>query len=691
MVNFDFGQGTTKFLFTINDKNEVRISAINKDIFDNDFERNYLEDMQVLCELEVSGRGNCKHGGDRHFSCSESVLLKYKSHEIIENSDYNELVVVQFDDICEVETHFVEFKNTNTIRVFNIITNTSDSVFTVEYISSLVLYGLFGKNIYDDVNLFLPSNGWYSECQWKKNRLSDLGVFSFQDLKSMKKYCISSTGSWSTKSYLPMGILEQTKTEEFCLWQIESNGSWTYELGDICRSVSLHLSGPSLQENGCSVRLSPNEKFETVKCAITFSDSLNGVIDNITLYRRHLINKSEADKKMPTIFNEYMFASGNCPSIDTIEKLAPIAKNAGVEYFVIDCGWHDEVTDPFYHVGKWQPSKLKYPNGFKNAIDRIRSFGLKAGLWMEPEVVGALGDASSFWDEDCYLKRFGKRIMSSSRYFLDFCNKKVTDKLDSIVDGLIDNYGIAYFKFDYNCDIGIGDENHGSSLGEGLLLQNRAVINWISGIKKRHPDLILECCASGGNRMDYLSLSYSDMVSSSDQTNCYLYPYIVGNMLSAVLPEQAAVWSYPVCFSDKSKITEESVIINMINSLLGRMHLASKLYELSDEQFALVKEGVQYYDYLKKYKSFAMPYFPNGFCSDKSEEIVVGLKTEKKIFLFVYGMKTKEINIKIPFAINKINIGYPKKLKTETNFYNGVLTVKLPETKTARIIEIELK
>ena len=394
---------------------------------------------------------------------------------------------------------------------------------------------------------------------------------------------------------------------------------------------------------------------------------------------------------MPAIFNEYMFASGNCPSIETIEQLAPVARKAGAEYFIIDCGWHDEVVDPFYHVGKWQPSKLKYPEGFDKAIDRIRSFGLKPGLWMEPEVVGAFGDASEFWDDDCYLKRFGKRIMSSSRYFLDFCNTKVTDKLNNIVDGLIRDFGIEYFKFDYNCDIGIGDENHGSNLGEGLLLQNRAVIRWIADIKKRYPDLILECCSSGGNRMDYLSLSYSDMVSTSDQMNCYLYPYIVGNMLSAVLPEQAAVWSYPVCFDDLSKINNESVVLNMVNSLLGRMHLASKLYKLSKEQFSFVKEGIDYYNYMKPYKDKALPYFPIGFCSSEDEKIVVGLKCDKKIFLFVYAMKGNEISFDFHFDVEKIKVGYPNNIETEYKFNNGILRVKVPNKQSARIFEIDIK
>lgn len=689
MTNFVFGKGQTKLTFTINEKNEIRVSTLDSSIF-NAGEKTFIDDMSVLCEVEISGRGNNKHGGDRHFSCSESVLLKYVSHQIESDEKSDILTVIQEDDVCRVESKFLIYKGTDTIRSWNIITNISDEPFTVEYISSLVLYGLIGKDIYNETNYYLPSNGWYSECQWKKNKLSNLGVLTFQDRKSMKKFCVSSTGSWSTKSYLPMGILENQSNSCAILWQIEANGSWTYELGDICRSVSLHLSGPSLQENGWYKRLNPNDSFETVKCAITFSNSIQGTIENITKYRRNIVWKSEYDKSMPTIFNEYMYASGNCPSIETIEQLAPMAQLAGVQYYVIDCGWHDEVVDPFYHVGRWAPSKLKYPKGFKEALDKIRSYGLKVGLWLEPEVVGTFGDASDFWDDDCFLKRFGKRIVSSSRYFLDYRNEKVINKMNKIIDDLVINYGVDYFKFDYNCDCGIGTDVNSDSLGDGLLEQNRAVIGWIKGIKERHPNLILECCCSGGNRMDYLSLSYSDMVSSSDQMNCYIYPYIVCNMLSAVLPEQAAVWSYPVCIKDETAITKELVAINMVNSLLGRMHLASKLYKLTKEQFNIVKEGVKFYDYIKQYKSVAVPYLPLGFCGDEDKVLSVGLKTEDKLFLFVYCLGTDLAEIPLPNGVKGIKVAFPIELATEFSVKQNDLVIKMPENNCARIFEIDL-
>ena len=113
-------------------------------------------------------------------------------------------------------------------------------------------------------------------------------------------------------------------------------------------------------------------------------------------------------------------------------------------------------------------------------------------------------------------------------------------------------------------------------------------------------------------RMDYETLSHFSIVSTSDQVRYRKYPYIAGNIASAVLPEQAAVWSYPIDswvggFEATSEwvnknVSDEQIIMNMINSFLGRMHLASHLELLNEEKFALVREGVEYYNSIKEAK-----------------------------------------------------------------------------------------
>ena len=322
-----------------------------------------------------------------------------------------------------------------------------------------------------------------------------------------------------------------------------------------------------------------------------------------------------------------MHLSWDSPSDEQTRKIAPIVAKTGVEYYVIDCGWHDEedgsIIYPF--VGKWRESNKRFPCGVKAITDYIRSLGMKAGLWIEPEIIGKnCEEMLAYYDDDCFLQRHGKKICVNGRYFLDFRAKKVVEYMSETIRRMVEEYGAEYIKLDYNQDCGVGTDYNADSAGEGLEQASNAYLVWVDAMRSRFPNVLFETCSSGGMRMDYQTLSHFSIVSTSDQVSHIKYPYIAGNILSAVLPEQAAVWSYPVQSlgmdifdgddyqSVNRRIDKEQVIMNMINSFLGRMHLASHLELMTDEQLKLVTEGVAYYNSLTEEKRTAVPYFPDG-------------------------------------------------------------------------------
>ncbi|MBR5570267.1 MAG: hypothetical protein IKW10_05155 [Oscillospiraceae bacterium] len=149
------------------------------------------------------------------------------------------------------------------------------------------------------------------------------------------------------------------------------------------------------------------------------------------------------------------------------------------------------------------------------------------------------------------------------------------------------------------------------------------------------------------------------MVSTSDQTDYLRYPYIAGNILAAVLPEKAAVWSYPVA-SDCEKgedVSDDRIVINMINSFLGRMHLASHLDYLNEHQMDLIREGVAYYNTLSEMKKTALPYFSMGFTQFGEKTVVAGLKNDNKIYLAVWNLEgEKELFVPIAEGVKDAKI-----------------------------------
>lgn len=102
---------------------------------------------------------------------------------------------------------------------------------------------------------------------------------------SFKRVSASNTGTWSSKEYLPMGAISDDDT--IMMWQIESNGSWHWEISDIADMIYLKISGPTEQENDWYKELKPRESFESVKACIAVGGSFGSVLEEMTKYRRN--------------------------------------------------------------------------------------------------------------------------------------------------------------------------------------------------------------------------------------------------------------------------------------------------------------------------------------------------------------------------------------------------------------------
>lgn len=325
------------------------------------------------------------------------------------------------------------------MRSFAEVENICTENIGLEYISSFCMYG-FGFE-----KLWLCHNAWCRELEWRKYAPKELG-YSHINEASTKRICISSTGTWSTKEFMPMGIIENTNESIF--WQIEQNGSWNFEISDIKNVNYLKLSGPSEQENGWWKNLKPKECFKTAAASVAFSDSLNGAVEEMTKYRREIAYQSPADISLPVIFNDYM----NCLNADpTTAREIPVidaAAEIGAEIYCMDAGWYADGTW-WETVGEWKVCGKRFPNGIKEVFDYIRLKGMKPGIWIEPESMGIYCPILNQFSDDCFFMRHGKRIIDHGRYHFDFICSQVTDFLNKVIDRLIGELGIKYFKFDY--------------------------------------------------------------------------------------------------------------------------------------------------------------------------------------------------------------------------------------------------
>ncbi len=641
-------------------------------------------------EVQISGENKDTHLGAKLVYSSEGRRLHYVSHEL----RGNRLTIVQRSELIEATTVFDGYADTNAVRIHTEVKNISSEDVVLEEVSAFVAVGI-GKNgidSADDLYFTRFTQSHHAECQPRRASFREWGLFRM-NAESQKRIAFANVGSWSTKEELPQGIIEDVADGSFVMFQVESNASWYYEIADCMGQYYLYLGSANLPFCGWSKALRPGETYKTVNVAMSFGKTQEEAVGEMSLYRRRIAGRSAADETLPAIFNEYMHLSWDCPSEEATRKYAPVVAKTGVEYYVIDCGWHDEedATKIYYYVGAWKESKARFPSGIRATTDYIRSLGMKPGLWIEPEVIGIKCEKMlKYYDDSCFLQRNGKRLAVMNRHFLDYRNEKVRTYMTETIRRMIEDYGAEYIKCDYNQDCGVGTDYLSFCAGEGLEECAVAFLDWMKEMTERFPNVVFEGCSSGGMRMDYKTLSVYSLLSTSDQVNYMHYPYIAGNVLSAALPEQAAVWSYPVGtnFGDPQKpfeataefveanISKEQVIVNMVNSFLGRMHLASHLELLSEEKFALVQEGVAYYKTLTEAKKKAVPYNPCGFTHMGEDHVVAGFKTGRKVYLAVWCLKGDMI-VRAPIreGISSVKLAYPSVSSTKFTNTAEELTV----------------
>ena len=682
MKIFLFGANSFPLLFHINDDNTILLYDLEKVACFNEINAKNIQNYSFIVDVNISGNPTYISVGDRKIFSSESFTLKYVNHEIISNDKENHLIITQENKNIRVKSHYVENLISHTLTSYTEVTNISNKEIVLESVSSFTYYALTKANSYQNTKLYIPHNYWFKEGGWKEHSLSELGLSHPQELKTFNKINIHNQGTFSTKNYLPIGIIQEE--DRMICFEILSNGNWEYELGDFASSTSLGLYGDNLSTHQFVKRLATEETFRSVSCCLTQGQNIQEITRNFTKFHRSLLSRST--EKCPVIFNEYMLASWVKPTEQTARELGPIAKELGADIYVIDCGWHDEEENPFNHIGKWEESKTNYPHGLTNTLNYLRSLGLKVGLWIEPECVGVFSEVAKELDDDMVFQHFGKKHIVANRYQLDFSNPKSFAFAFNNVCKVIDNYQLDYIKFDYNIESYPGSDVNKQMLGEGLAKHLQKVEEFYKSLKEKYPNVIFEGCASGGNRLDYKTLSLFDICSISDQDDAKKYPQITSNIYASLLPEQGAIWACPV--NKDNTQDDEEVVLSMANSLLGRIHLGSKLNLLNSNQKDLVKESIDVYKTYFDKLSTAIPYFPNGFSNEFDNDFIQALHFKDFDLITVTSLSKKiEMTINLDTKIKFAEVIYPKHNHAKISFENNTLKIK-EDSAYARLLKV---
>jgi len=266
------------------------------------------------------------------------------------------------------------------------------------------------------------------------------------------------------------------------------------------------------------LKLHPGESIRTPRILLVLwqgDDRLHGHNLLRRLLLAHYVPRAKGEVAAPLVTQNtwFVFNSGN--DVTESNQLACIASMAplGVEVYWLDAGWFEGGWPS--GVGSWVPKADAFPRGLKPLGDAAHKAGMKFCVWFEPERVHP---ASRIAKEhpDFVLRRDGGDGLfnlgdPAARAWL-------TDHLSKCIGA----WGIDICRNDFN----IAPLPFWQA-ADAPDRQGMAEIRYVEGLyemwgelRRRHPGLLIDTCASGGRRIDLEILRLSYPLWKSDTQCC---------------------------------------------------------------------------------------------------------------------------------------------------------------------------
>jgi len=265
-----------------------------------------------------------------------------------------------------------------------------------------------------------------------------------------------------------------------------------------------------------------------------------------------------------------------------------------LDYWWMDAGWYVQESG-WPQVGTWEVDPKRFPQGFKPISEHAHSKGVKILVWFEPERV-----APNTW----LTKNHPEWILGGAGGgLLNLGNPQAWEWLTNHIDTLITEQGIDLYRQDFNMDP-LGHWRKNDAPDRQGITEIKHVTGYLAywdELRKRHPDMLIDSCASGGRRNDLetmrraVPLWRSDYAYEATGHQCMTYgislwlPYHgTGTVASAAAPyygggytdvEPYAFWSNAApSLGSGIDIRVREINYNLLRKLYNQWRKVSQYY-----------------------------------------------------------------------------------------------------------------
>lgn len=345
---------------------------------------------------------------------------------------------------------------------------------------------------------------------------------------------------------------------------LEWSAQWYQEIGP-----SGHV-GPFVWEAGIPVKGLTLDPGETLALPPTHLIGFVGDEDaGSNACRRYVYERIgpilDGRRLLPPLSYDSWFGIGCDFDEAFLRRLAERVAELGLEYFVLDAGWFAGCGPGYAFsqgVGNWErvdPQKL--PNGLEPVADYVRSKGLKFGLWFEPERAHRSSDLVRehpdwFFDVGAEYLHLNLALPAAQDYVI------------RVVGGWIERLGLEWSRWDYN----IGPKPYWDAAdptGKIQFAHMAGLYRVLDTLTREHPRWLVECCASGGRRIDLGTLRRAHTIWFSDHTEDALVCRFMQTGANRFLPGNFPNSSVPVARDEGDAATGDADVISRMAGALS--------------------------------------------------------------------------------------------------------------------------